>query len=134
MPPDYGAGGLTQCLSYVGLISFDSVPLLFLFSILNGAAFGFFPVLMTMIFNLPEIKPREVAVASSVMFAMMWGGGALGPIITGFVQEATGDLALALLITSLAPLSLVIGGLLLGFQQKTSGPGDLEKQTLEASH
>ena len=128
------ACGLTQCLSYVGLISFDSVPLLFLFSILNGAAFGFFPVLMTMIFNFPEIKPREVAVASSVMFAMMWGGGALGPIITGFVQEATGDLALALLITSLAPLSLVIGGLLLGFQQKTSGPGDLEKQTLEASH
>ena len=127
------ACGLTQCLSYVGLISFGSVPLLFLFSILNGVAFGFFPVLMTMIFNLPDIKPREVAVALAVMHAMMWGGGALGPIITGFVQEATGNLALALLITSLAPLSLIIGGLLLGFQRRTPEPEDLGRQTLEAS-
>ena len=127
------ACGLAQCLSYVALIFIGSVPLLVLLAIVNGASFGFFPVLMAMIFNLPDIKPREVAIASSMMFTVMWGGGALGPILVGFVQEATGDLQLALLITSLAPISVVIGGLLLGVQQRTLALRGLEEQSPEAS-
>ena len=105
--------GVSQCLSYAGLISTGSVPLLFLLSIVNGIGFGFFPLLMTMIFDLPAIKPREVAIASSVVYTVMWGGGALGPILVGFVEEAVGDLRTGLMITAFAPITLVFSALLL---------------------
>lgn len=100
-----------MCLSHLGLLSTGSVPLLFLLSMANGAAFGFFPILLTLLFELPEIKPREVAVATSFMSSTMWLGGAIGPILVGFVQEISDDLGLGLLIASFAPITLAIAGL-----------------------
>ena len=80
--------------------------------------FSFFPILMTQIFNLPGITQREVAVASATVFAALWGGGAVGPILVGFVEEATSDLRFGLIISSFAPLMLVITALLLGVYRR----------------
>ena len=70
---------------------------------------------MTTLYALSSIKSREVAVAVAVAltYTLVWGGSGLGPPIAGFVQEATDNLGLALMITSTAPLALTIAGLLL---------------------
>jgi cyanate permease len=46
---------------------------------------------------------------------MSSGGIALGPLVTGFLQEAWGDLRLSLLLVSFAALSLSAAGTLLRF-------------------
>ena len=112
------ACGVGQALTYIGLIATDSFPLLILLWIVGGVMFSFFPILMTQIFNLPGITQREVAVASATVFAALWGGGAVGPILVGFVEEATSDLRFGLFISSFAPLMLVITALLLAVYRR----------------
>jgi MFS family permease len=46
---------------------------------------------------------------------MSSGGTALGPLITGFLQESLGDLRVSLMIVSFAALSLIAAGTLLRF-------------------
>ena len=58
-------------------------------------------------------QDREAAVAVAVYFSWLWMGAALGPVVTGLLSEATGDLGFALLIMALGPLSLVVVGLIL---------------------
>jgi hypothetical protein len=43
----------------------------------------------------------------------MWSGGAVGPLLVGFVQQATDNLTLALGITAFVPLTLTVVGLFL---------------------
>ena len=52
--------------------------------------------------------------ASATVFAALWGGGAVGPILVGFIEEATSDLRFGLFVSSFAPLMLVATALLLG--------------------
>jgi MFS family permease len=54
-----------------------------------------------------------VAVGLAFTTMMTSGGIALGPLITGFLQESLGDLRLALLIVSFSGLSLTAAGVLL---------------------
>ena len=42
-------------------------------------------------------------------------GQALGPLFIGFLEEATGNLFMAMFIASFTPLSLVIAGTTLSF-------------------
>ena len=70
--------------------------------LLNGFAWAFFPILITVPFNLRGIRPRELAVAFSFTMMMVSFGYALGPLLTGIIQEATDDLKLALLVMSAA--------------------------------
>ena len=105
--------GLLMATTYVGMTFVASVPFLLALAFLNGAAWGFWPILHTVPFQLPGIRPREVAVALAFTAMMISGGIALGPLIAGFLQEALGDLRLTLLIISFTPLSLSIAGILL---------------------
>ena len=105
--------GLGLTASYLGIIFTGSLPLLFLLAIVNGLSFGFFPLMLASLYDLPGIKPREVAVAVALVYTLMWAGATAGPLVTGFVQEATGNLQLALFITSIGPLALTIAGLTL---------------------
>ena len=105
--------GLGLTASYLGIIFTGSLPLLFLLAIVNGLSYGFFPLMLASLYDLPGIKPREVAVAVALVYTLMWAGATAGPLVTGFVQEATGNLQLALFITSIGPLALTIAGLTL---------------------
>ena len=107
--------GLLMVGTYAGMVYTGSLPALMLLSIMNGVAWGFFPILITIPFHLPGIRPRETAVAMSFTMMNLSLGTAVGPLATGFLQEALGDLKPALLILSFAPLSLYLAGLILPF-------------------
>ncbi len=120
-------GGVGIAGSYVGTLFTGSTPLLLLLGLVNGFSFGFFPLMIASLYNLPGIKPREIAVAVALVYTIMWGGAALGPLVAGFVQEATDDLRLALFITSLAPLLLTVSAFTLaaGKKRELPSPGPL---------
>ena len=105
--------GLGLNLTYIGLLFTGSVPILVVLWILSGISLSFLPLMVTTIYSLPGIKPREVAVAVALVYTLLWVGSAIGPLIAGFVQEATDDLRLALIITSFGPLVLTAVGLVL---------------------
>jgi MFS family permease len=66
-------------------------------------------------FNLPGIRPRELAVAFAFTMAMTSVGTSLGPLFTGFLQEAFDHLKLALFIMSFTSVSLILAGSALRF-------------------
>ena len=101
--------------SNIGMILTGWVPGLFLLSLTNGVAWAFFPILITVPFNLRGIRPRELAVAFSFTMMMTSIGTSLGPLITGFLTEASGDLKLSLFIMSFTSVSLILAGMTLGF-------------------
>ena len=112
--------------TYVGMVLTNSVPLLFLLSLVNGIAWGFWPILYTVPFHLPNIRPREVAVAVSFTLMMTSLGTALGPLLAGFMQEALGDLRITLFMLSFAPLSLAFAGSILRLERQPSSEGSVE--------
>lgn len=116
--------GLMSTGIFLALIYVESEPLIILLSVFKGFSFSFFPVLMIMVFLLPGIKPREVGLGLAFMETSIWVGSAIGPLMVGFIQEATGNLQLALTVSSFSPLSLVVSALLLQARHR-SAPSEL---------
>ena len=102
--------GILMIGSNVGMVLTGSVPALFILSFFNGVAWAFFPILITVPFHLPGIRPRELAVAFTFTMMMTSVGTSMGPLITGFLQEAFDDLKLALFLISFTSITLVIAG------------------------
>ena len=115
-----GASAVAIIGTNLGLLSLSSVPLLLLVSVVRGTAFLYFPITMIMVYQLPGIRPREVAVGIGFMLTSVWLGSAIGPLLVGFVQEVTGDLGFALYTTSFTPLVLVITAATLQVQRSRS--------------
>ena len=107
--------GLIMVGSFLGMVLFSSVPIIFIMAFGNGVAWTFFPILITVPFNLRRIQPRQLAVAFSFTMMLISTGQALGPLFIGFLEEATGDLKLTMFIASFTPLSLVLAGTTLNF-------------------
>ncbi|MDA0265051.1 MAG: MFS transporter [Chloroflexi bacterium] len=107
--------GVLMIGTNLAMIITGNVPVLFLMSLLNGVAWAFFPILVTVPFNIPGIRPRELAVAFAFTMMMTSVGTSLGPLITGLIQEAFGDLQLALFVISFTSVSLIIAGNTLRF-------------------
>lgn len=103
--------GVIITATFVAMTLTGSMPLLLILTFVNGAAFGFWPVLYSAPFHLPGIRPREIAVALAFVQMSSSGGIALGPLIAGAVQQLTGDLQLALIVASFAGLALSGAGL-----------------------
>ena len=107
--------GVIMVGSFLGMVLTGSVSVIFVMSIINGFAWTFFPILITVPFNLRGIQPRQLAVAFSFTMMLISVGQALGPLFTGYIQEATGDLKLAMVIMSFVPVTLVMAGTTLSF-------------------
>ena len=107
------ATGAAMAATFVAMTLTGSLPALLALTFVNGIAWGFWPVLYSVPFHLPGIRPREVAVGLAVIQMMSSAGIALGPLATGLLQEATGDLGRSLAIVSLASLSLCLAGLVM---------------------
>ena len=105
--------GALMAVTYLAMVYVDSIPALLAVSALNGIGYGFWPILSSVPFYIPGIRPREVAVGTSLVMTMSSVGTFLGPLATGILQDRTGDLGLALTIVSFAPLSLAIAGTVL---------------------
>ena len=104
----------------LGLLVLDSVPSLLMIAVLRGVASVYFPVLMIMVYQLPGIRPREVAVGIAFLLTSIWLGSAIGPLLVGFVQELTGDLGFGLYTVAFAPLVLVVVAAILHVQRSES--------------
>ena len=105
--------GILMPVTYVGMIMTGSIPILIGLTLLNGVAWGFWPILFTVPFHLPGIRPRQVAVAVAFTMMMSSIGTALGPLTAGLLQQALGDLQQTLVIISFTGLSLTAAGVLL---------------------
>ena len=103
--------GILMPVTYLGMIMTGSIPVLIGLSLLNGVAWGFWPILFTVPFHLPGIRPRQVAVAFTMMMSSI--GTALGPLTAGLLKQALGDLRQTLLIISFTGLSLTAAGIFL---------------------
>ena len=107
--------GILMVGSFVGMIVSGSLPMIFGMAIINGMAWTFFPILITVPFNLRGIQPRQLAVSFSFVMMLITVGQALGPLFIGFLEEATDNLLLTMFIASFTPLTLVIAGTTLSF-------------------
>ncbi len=110
--------GILMVGSFLGMILSGSLAVIFIMAIINGVAWTFFPILITVPFNLRGIQPRQLAVAFSFTMMLISTGQALGPLFIGFLEEATGNLKLTMFIASFTPLSLVIAGTTLSFGRR----------------
>ena len=115
--------GVVMVGSFLGMILTGSVVMIYAMSIINGVTWTFFPILITVPFNLRGIQPRQLAVAFSFVMMLISTGQALGPLFIGFLEEATGNLLLAMFVASFTPLSLVMAGTMLSFgRERTPVP------------
>ena len=111
-----GLSGLSTAAVNAGLLFVTAPIFLILLSIPRGVANLYFPLLMIMVYQLPGIRPREVAVGIAFMQTSIWLGNAIGPLLVGYVQDATDDLRLALMTIAftgalLVPVALALHAL-----------------------
>ena len=110
--------GILMIGTNLGMVLTGSVPALFVLSFFNGVAWAFFPILVTVPFHLPGIKPRELAVAFAFTMMMTSVGTSLGPLFTGYLQEGLDDLKMALFLISFASIRLILAGSTLRFRSQ----------------
>lgn len=105
--------GILLSVTYFGMANTESELVLLSLATINGIAWGFWPLLQTVPFQLPNISPRELAVASAFNQMAIAIGIAIGPLAVGFLHQATGDLQLSLSILSFSPSALILVGIFL---------------------
>ena len=105
--------GIVITLTYGAMTLVDSYHWLILLALANGLAWGFFPLLYMVPFHIRGIKPREIAVSVATVMTMASIGSAIGPTLTGYLQESLGSLETSLRYISIAPMTLLIAGILL---------------------
>ena len=105
--------GIVITLTYGAMTLVDSYHWLILLALANGLAWGFFPLLYMVPFHIKDIKPREIAVSVATVMTMASIGSAIGPTLTGYLQESLGSLETSLRYISIAPMTLLIAGILL---------------------
>ena len=112
--------GIVITLTYGAMTLVDSYNWLILLALANGLAWGFFPLLYMVPFHISGIKPREIAVSVATVMTMASIGSAIGPTLTGYLQESLGSLETSLRYISIAPMTLLIAGILLRKAPQTS--------------
>ena len=105
--------GILMVGTYLVMIRMESIPLLLIVSAVNGIGWGFWPILSSVPFFIPGIRPREVAIGSSLVMTLASLGTFIGPVLTGILQERTGNLTFALTVVCFAPCTLAITGTVL---------------------
>ena len=105
--------GIVMAASYLGMLYTGSFLYLALISAINGISLAVFPIIITIPFELPAIRPREVAVAIAFVRTAIMGGAILGPVLTGALQQSSGNLRLALTVSCAATLGVAVAAVLL---------------------
>ncbi|MBI2936293.1 MAG: MFS transporter [Chloroflexi bacterium] len=94
------------------LLNTSSASLIATLAFVNGLGWGVLPVLQTMPYHLPGIKPREIAVLTGLLGAASGVGFGFGSLLAGVIAQATGSLYASLLALSCLPLAIILAGLL----------------------
>ncbi len=106
--------GVVTMGAHMALLFTGSEVLVCLINVGRGLSICYFPVIVTMVYQLPGIRPREVAIGLAFIYTLMNAGASLGPLLVGGLFEATGDLQASLFVTTFLSLTLVVSALLLG--------------------
>ena len=110
--PVLWVSGLMLPLVTMGILFSHSFPVLATLWFLWGLAELYYPVIMTIPYELPGTKPQEVVLATAFVVTVFTAGSGLGPLLAGHVAESIG-LEKALLVTCFFPLLLFVAGLLI---------------------
>ena len=105
--------GVGMAATQVGFLWTGSFGWLVLITAVNGVSWSYFPIILTIPFQLPGIKPREIATAIGFLETAVWAGALVGPILTGALEDFALDPRLALMVTAAMPVSLSISAMLL---------------------
>lgn len=112
--PILAVDGIVISVTYCAMTFTDSYVWLVGLAILNGIGWGFFPILYMVPFHLKNVRPREIAIAVAVVMSLAHLGSAVGPMLTGYMQEYFESLQLSVRIIAFCPITLVIAAFLLG--------------------
>jgi len=110
--PVLWASGLLLPVVTTGILSSHSFPVLASLWFLWGCVELYYPVIMTIPYELPGTKPHEVVLATAFVYTVFTAGSGMGPLLAGHVAEAIG-LEKALLVTCFFPLLLFAAGLMI---------------------
>ena len=124
-------GGIMMSFSNVGMLYTGSFFYLSLISITNGLSITVFPIFQTIPFELPGIRPREIVVATAFIRTTLMAGAIAGPVLAGALHQATGDLRLALTVTSSMALTISVCGILLS--SKWNQPANIQTVPADSS-
>ena len=96
--------GVPAFLNFVlglAITTTDSTPVLAVLITVLGMVWIATPAIQVLPFQFPSIRPREVAVISSLVITFSGLGFAAGPVITGLVAQLTGSLQTGLVVLCL---------------------------------
>lgn len=103
---------VTGVLCSTGMLTMALAPVVWLVPLgafaLGWACMQVYPTILTLPYELPGIKPREVAVVSSFLFTVFTLGLVIGPLLTGVLQQLTGSLRTAFLVVPLVHMGIFI--------------------------
>jgi len=117
--------GAVIAITFLGMTYTENYLFLLILGSINGLAWGFFPILYMVPYHLDDIRPREIAVAVALVWTIASLGLSIGPYLTGYIQEVTDDLRLSLRIVALAPITVLIAGLMLKLTENSKN-GDIK--------
>lgn len=119
--------GLFLPLLYYLMLQFSNVTVLSILSFTTGFfAFFFVAPAFTIPFDLDGISSAECGVVVSLITTITTFGGALGPLIAGYVYQSTGSLATALAPMCISPATLIVFYSIRETAQSTSKPSKSE--------
>lgn len=121
--PAIWLSGLLLPFVTLGILFSRSFAMLAFLWLMWGIVELYVPVISTIPFELPGIKPREVPVASAFVVSVFTAGAGLGPLLGGYLASMLGSLERALAMICVFPILLFITGLMI----KETGPGTAKK-------
>ena len=95
----------------LGMVWFDNIPMLMGSALLHGIGFALVPFVWTLPYRIQGFGARDIAVGIGFIETCLLAGGAIGPAMTGVIQDATGDLRLAMLVASSCTAAIAVAGL-----------------------
>ncbi len=126
-PTIWPAGLILPFLYFVLLSPIPVWALPVLTFVVGYVAWSPFPAIRTIPFELPGIKPSEVAVGQSLIQTITTVGGIIGAPAVGYLAEMLGSLGMALHIICVFPLTLSLAGFLLPETGPKARPKEGEK-------
>ena len=90
----------------------EGIPLLMTFALLHGIGFALVPFVWTLPYRIKGFGARDIAVGIGFIETCLLAGGAIGPAMTGVIQDLTGDLRLAMIVACSFTAAIAVAGLL----------------------
>ena len=114
---------IVMIVSYTLITLTDNRATLLILVIFTGISGAYFPILYTEAFKLKGVTINRIPIAVATVMAAFGLGLFIGPLITGFLEQTTGDLQLAMIVAAQFGVLLLPAGILIRF---TNDPPELE--------